>query len=65
MITLSNNELFLYQWKNSRQAHSRIIQIVEVKFDMGKTLSNLQSHISHYYNEFGELPIQIPLVIKK
>lgn len=50
---------FLYDWKGSRQAHSRIIQIVDVKHNMQKVFDNLQSWITHYEREFGEPPIDV------
>lgn len=52
-----HRDLFLYQWRNSRRAHSRTIQIIEIQCNMQKTFENLQAQLQHNFKEFGEFPL--------
>lgn len=42
-----HTSLFVYQWRNSRQAHSRIIQIVDVKHNMQKIIDDMKKKIKN------------------
>ena len=42
---MMHTDLFVYDWQNSRQAHTRIIQIVEVKHNMQKTYDEILQKI--------------------
>jgi len=39
--------LFVYDWQNSRQAHTRIIQIVEVNGNMQKVYDEIKEKIKN------------------
>ncbi len=44
---MMHTNLFVYKWRNSRQAHTRIIQIVEVKHNMQKVYDGILQKIKN------------------
>lgn len=38
---------WLHEWRLNRFAHSRIIQIVDIKYNMGKTFDKIQKQINN------------------